>query len=287
MDEILSMQSFDGSNILQHGTSTYTNPFSSSTFSSLFEVSNGSYNPVLLENDNQDDAERSVFSVNLPSDDIQIELVDRMQSPDPNTGEEPKFSAQLNELHTDNPGSELGSSWWIRPSARMATMEERLIQAVNYIKDSQRDGDVLVQIWMPTRIGDRHVLTTCGQPFTLDSNCQRLVNYRTVSTQYQFSAGEDSNEAVGLPGRVFLGRVPEWTPDVRYFSSYEYPRVNDAQRYDVRGSLALPVFDRNSRSCLGVVEVVMTTQKINYSSDLEKVCNALQVLYSLVHLVLC
>ncbi|XP_029119702.1 protein NLP1 isoform X2 [Elaeis guineensis] len=176
----------------------------------------------------------------------------------------------------NNPSSELHSSWWIQPSAHMETMEERLIRAINYIKDSQRDGDVLVQIWVPTRIGDRHVLTTRGQPFTLDSTCQRLVNYRTVSTQYQFSAEENSNVAVGLPGRVFLGRVPEWTPDVRYFSHYEYPRVNDAQRYDVRGSLALPVFDRNSRSCLGVVEVVMTTQKINYSSDLENICNALQ-----------
>lgn len=280
LDEFLSVPGFDFSDILQPGTPNSTGPFSSSDFSPLFEVNNGGSNPFLPEIDNQDDAERSVFSVDLPSDGIQIELVDGMQSPDQNTGEEPKFSARVNELPAKSPSSELGSSWWIRPSTCMGTVtvEERLIRAINYIKDSQRDGDVLVQIWVPTRIGNRHVLTTCGQPFTLDSSCQRLVNYRTVSTQYQFSAEENSNEAVGLPGRVFLGRVPEWTPDVRYFSSHEYPRVNDAQRYDVRGTLALPVFDRNSRSCLGVVEVVMTAQKINYSADLAKVCNALQVL---------
>ncbi|XP_017702242.2 protein NLP1-like [Phoenix dactylifera] len=277
MDEFLSVAGLDCSDLLQPGTSTSTSPFNSSGFSPLFEVGNGGgSNPVLPENDNQDDAEWSVFSVDLPSDEIPIELVDGMQSQDPNAGDEPNFSAQLNELRAKNPSSELGSSWWIRPSTRMGTMEERLIRAINYVKDSRRDGDVLVQIWVPTRMGERHVLTTCGQPFTLDSSCQRLVNYRTVSTRYQFSAEENSNVAQGLPGRVFLGRVPEWTPDVRYFSSYEYPRVNDAQRYDVRGSLALPVFERNSRSCVGVLEVVMTTQKINYSSDLEGVCNALQ-----------
>ncbi|KAK1326791.1 Protein NLP1 [Acorus calamus] len=129
---------------------------------------------------------------------------------------------------------------------------------------------------MPISRGGRHVLTTHGQPFSLNPCCERLVNYRTVSVGYHFSAEEGSDEALGLPGRVFVGKVPEWTPDVQYFSSYEYPRVNHAQMYDVRGTLALPFFEGGSRSCLGVVEVVMTTQKINYRDDLENICNALQ-----------
>ncbi|KAK1273376.1 Protein NLP4 [Acorus gramineus] len=169
--------------------------------------------------------------------------------------------------------------WWTQSrldSGPSISVKERLVQALRYIKESNRDSDVLVQLWMPISRGGRHVLTTHGQPFSLNPCCERLVNYRTVSVGYHFSAEEGSDEALGLPGRVFVGKVPEWTPDVQYFSSYEYPRVNHAQMYDVRGTLALPFFEGGSKSCLGVVEVVMTTQKINYRDDLENICNALQ-----------
>jgi hypothetical protein len=83
-----------------------------------------------------------------------------------------------------------------------------------------------------------------------------------------------------MPGRVFLGKVPEWTPDVRFFRNDEYPRVNHAQQCDVRGTLALPVFEQGSRTCLGVIEVVTTSQKIKYLPELESVCKALEVCFS-------
>ncbi|CAA6666658.1 unnamed protein product [Spirodela intermedia] len=158
----------------------------------------------------------------------------------------------------------------------MSSLKERVVQAVGWIKEAHRDGDVLVQIWVPTRKENQQVLTTYGQPFSLNPSCQRLLDYRTISTSYQFSAEENSDEVLGLPGRVFIGKLPEWSPDVRYFSSHEYARVNYAQHFDVRGTLALPIFERGSRPCIGVLEVVMTTEKINYRSDLDSICNALQ-----------
>ncbi|ONK71922.1 uncharacterized protein A4U43_C04F13790 [Asparagus officinalis] len=175
-----------------------------------------------------------------------------------------------------NSSSEQGLNLLVQPRSPTPPLKDRLIHALKCIKESQRDCDVLVQIWVPIRRGGRHFLSTSGQPFWLDAENQGLDSYREVSTSYRFSAEENSNEAVGLPSRVFLGRVPEWTPDVRYFSSYEYPRVDHAQRYNVCGTIALPVFERDSRSCLGVLEVVLTRQKINYSSDLESICSALQ-----------
>lgn len=178
-----------------------------------------------------------------------------------------------------NPSSELSRRWWIQPRPNpgaAASVRERLVHVLNHIKESTKDGDVLIQIWAPIKKGGRKVLTTCGQPFSLNPHCQRLVNYRMVSTNYLFSAEEDSDMVAGLPGRVFLGRLPEWTPDVRYFSSEEYLRVDYAHHYDIRGSLVLPFFERGSHACLGVVEVVMTTQKINYHPDLENICSALQ-----------
>ena len=189
-----------------------------------------------------------------------------------NNQETEETTVETSELETTMSLSRL-----IRPRGPVVPLKDRLNHALRLIKESQRGSDVLVQMWVPVQKDGRHFLTTSYQPFWHDSSSQSLVNYRSASTSFQFSAEENSDEIVGLPGRVFLGKVPEWTPDVRYFSSNEYPRVGHALRYNVSGTIALPVFERGSRSCLGVVELVMTTQKINYSSDLENICNALQV----------
>ncbi|XP_062209747.1 protein NLP1-like [Phragmites australis] len=169
--------------------------------------------------------------------------------------------------------------WLFQPRQEaVATVKERLRRALERIASlsQPQTGELLAQVWVPTVIGDRQVLTTCGQPFWLDSRNERLASYRTVSMKYQFSADESSRAELGLPGRVFVGRVPEWTPDVRYFSSEEYPRVRHAQYFDIRGSVALPVFEPRTWACLGVVELVMTTQKINYGAEIENICSALK-----------
>ncbi|CAL9133902.1 unnamed protein product [Musa acuminata var. zebrina] len=277
MDELLSGSVFDCSDLLQTGTSATTGPLSSACFSPVLGISSTSSNPTLAGIDYQVDAERSVFSVELASDEAQMQMLDGGQRPIIlNHVGETKCRVRSDGLEAEDPSYEPGMSRQIQPKGETGSVEQRLRYALKYIKESQREGDVLVQMWVPAMRGNQQVVTTCGQPFLLDFNCQRLVNYRSVSTRYQFLADESSHEAVGLPGRVFLGRLPEWTPDVRYFSSFEYPRVGDAQRYDVRGTIALPIFERNSPSCLGVVEVVMTTQKVNYSYDIENICNALQ-----------
>ncbi|KAL3624336.1 hypothetical protein CASFOL_033152 [Castilleja foliolosa] len=161
---------------------------------------------------------------------------------------------------------------WVGP------IKKRLMQVINHLKDSLTDKDVLIQIWVPVKKGGKQVLTTKNQPFSLDPNCKNLAEYRDVSRNYQFAADRDTinKDFFGLPGRVFLNKLPEWTPDVRFFKREEYPRVSYAHQFDVRGSLALPVFERVSGNCLGVVEIVTTTQKLNYRPDLENVCRALE-----------
>lgn len=182
--------------------------------------------------------------------------------------------------------NELGRRRWIAPRMGFApySVKQRLVQAIQYLKECTKDKDVLIQIWVPVKSGGRHVLTTSNQPYTLDLSSKSLQNYRNVSENYQFPAEEDAKESFGLPGRVYLGKLPEWTPDVRFFRAEEYPRVNYAQQCDVRGSLALPVFERGSGTCLGVVEIVSTSQKINYQPELENVCRALEV--SILHTAL-
>ncbi|KAK6939227.1 RWP-RK domain [Dillenia turbinata] len=187
-------------------------------------------------------------------------------------------SAHLENCLVDS-ASELSKRWWIGPKANpgpSSSVMERLIQALGYIKDSTTYKDALIQLWVPINRGGKRVLTTVDQPYSFNPSCPRLARYRDISVNYHFAAEKDSDTSLGLPGLVFLGKVPEWSPDVRFFRSDEYPRVHHAQRYDVRGTLALPVFEQGSRTCLGVIEVVMTTQKVNYKPELESVCKALQ-----------
>ncbi|KAF2294399.1 hypothetical protein GH714_010292 [Hevea brasiliensis] len=85
--------------------------------------------------------------------------------------------------------------------------------AVQYLKEYVEDSDVLIQIWMPTKIGGQNVLSTIDQPYSLNPNCRSLASYRNVSKTFHLTVEENSKESAGLPGRVFLGKLPEWTPD--------------------------------------------------------------------------
>jgi len=190
--------------------------------------------------------------------------------------------------------------WRFAPAPSPApgpSIMEKLIRALMWIKDYNRNKNMLTQIWVPVHRGGRPILAANDILFSLDSRSVNLAKYREISVRYEFSAEEGevkelvaaekggSKELLpGLPGRVFRDKVPEWTPDVRFFRSDEYPRVDHAQEYDVRGSLAVPIFEQGSKMCLGVIEVVMTTQQINYGPELDSVCKALEVfLLSYLH----
>ncbi|XP_028548802.1 protein NLP3 isoform X1 [Dendrobium catenatum] len=154
-------------------------------------------------------------------------------------------------------------------------IKERMKQALRYFKEwtNQR---VLVQVWVPVRNGDRYVLTTSEQPFELDRDTNGLLQYRNVSLMYLFSVDENNDAALGLPGRVFKLKKPEWTPNVQYYSNKEYPRLSHALLYNIRGSLGLPVFDPSRQSCVGVIELIMTSEMVNYAPEVDKVCRALE-----------
>jgi hypothetical protein len=76
---------------------------------------------------------------------------------------------------------------------------------------------------------------------------------------------------------VYLQQVPEWTPNVQFYSDHEYLRVKHAMACDVRGTLAVPVFEASSRSCLAVIELVMKAEKVQYAPEIDIICRALQV----------
>ncbi|KAJ3700944.1 hypothetical protein LUZ61_004649 [Rhynchospora tenuis] len=154
-------------------------------------------------------------------------------------------------------------------------IKEKLTQALRFFKEST-DQNILVQVWAPVRKGNRCVLTTSGQPFVLNTQNIGLLQYRTVSLMYVFSVDGENTSDLGLPGRVYRQKVPEWTPNVQYYSIKEYSRLSHAVNYNVRGTVALPVFEPSTQSCVAVLELIMTSPKINYTSEVDKVCKALE-----------
>jgi hypothetical protein len=148
------------------------------------------------------------------------------------------FPGQSESIIVD--GTELGRRWWIGPRANpgpSSSVKDRLMLAVGYLRECTKNMNVLLQLWVPVRRGgSRYFLTaTQDQPY-----------YRNVCRAYQLAVEEaDMEESGRLPGPVFMGKLPDqWTPpDVRFFKREEYPRMNYSQQYDVRGSLALPVWN--------------------------------------------
>lgn len=156
------------------------------------------------------------------------------------------------------------------------SLKERMMQALRLIGRSCVD--VLAQVWMPVRTeDDRLVLSTREQPFVLEHKTDRMWTYRTISENFVFAVSGGARAFPGLPGRVFLQQVPEWTPNVQFYSDHEYLRVKHAMACDVRGTLAVPVFESTSRDCLAVIELVMKAEKVQYAPEIDIICRALQV----------
>lgn len=154
-------------------------------------------------------------------------------------------------------------------------LRDRILQALRFIARA-RD-EVLVQSWMPVMQGNRRFLLTREQPYVLEHKNDQLWFYRSVSETYEFPTEKTDGNVLGLPGRVFALRQPEWTPNVQFYTSLEYLRVKEAQRCDIRGSLAVPVLDQVTRQCLAVIELVGRAEKVQYGPDVDIIARALQV----------
>ncbi|XP_050235537.1 protein NLP8-like isoform X2 [Mercurialis annua] len=152
------------------------------------------------------------------------------------------------------------------------SLDEKMLRALSLLKEFA-GGGILAQVWVPTKRGDQYIMTTYEQPYLLD---QSLAGYREVSRTFTFSAEAKPGLPLGLPGRVFVSKVPEWTSNIVYYSSSEYLRVKHAVHHKVQGSIALPIFEPTEMSCCAVLELVTVKEKPDFDSEMECVCLALQ-----------
>nr|CAE30325.1 NIN-like protein 2 [Lotus japonicus] len=154
------------------------------------------------------------------------------------------------------------------------SLDERMLRALSFFKESA-GGGILAQVWVPLEHGGQVILSTSEQPYLLD---QMLAGYREVSRTFKFPAEGKPGGFSGLPGRVFVSKVPEWTSNVGYYSKNEYLRVEHARNYKVRGTIAFPIFDTHSElPCCAVLELVTTKEMSDFDRELEVVCHALQL----------
>ncbi|KAL9268184.1 NLP9-like protein [Drosera capensis] len=151
------------------------------------------------------------------------------------------------------------------------SLSEKMLQALYLFKESS-GGGILAQLWVPVRHGDRYILSTSEQPYLLD---HALAGYREVSRTFNFSAERTPGSFPGLPGRVFISKIPEWTSNVSYYSTAEYLRFQHAADHQVRGSIAVPVFSSETQCC-AVLELITLKEKPNFDSEMETLCHALQ-----------
>ncbi|GFP96819.1 protein nlp9 [Phtheirospermum japonicum] len=153
----------------------------------------------------------------------------------------------------------------------MPSLNQKLQRALQLFKEGSSGGSMLAQVWAPMRSGDRKVLSTCDQPCLHDHT---LSGYREVSRVFTFAAEPRADLFPGLPGRVFISKVPEWTSNVTYYNMDEFLRVQQALDHQVRGSIALPVFEGDS--CCAVLELVTKNDIVDFDEEVESVCCALQ-----------
>ncbi|RZR95457.1 hypothetical protein BHM03_00024309 [Ensete ventricosum] len=200
----------------------------------------------------------------------------------------PQKANLLSELPSHRPGMDIasrkigcvgfddisneGNSTVPRPLGGVS-LPDRMLTTLSLLKESSSGGAILAQVWMPIKQGNQYVLSTSEQPFLCNQN---LAGYREVSRHFTFPTKDAPGLFLGLPGRVFISGRPEWTSNVIYYNMFEYLRVDYALIHGVRGSLAVPIFDPDGRSCRAVLELVTTIEKPNFDTEMESVCEALQ-----------
>ncbi|EOA23476.1 hypothetical protein CARUB_v10016665mg [Capsella rubella] len=158
------------------------------------------------------------------------------------------------------------------PRSLSHTLDDKMLKALSLFMEFSGEG-ILAQFWTPIKKGDHYMLSTCDQAYLLDS---RLSEYREVSRNFTFSAEANQCSYPGLPGRVFISGIPEWTSNVMYYKTAEYLRMKHALDNDVRGSIAIPILEASGSSCCAVLELVTCREKPNFDVEMDSVCRALK-----------
>ncbi|PWA70971.1 NIN-like protein [Artemisia annua] len=138
-----------------------------------------------------------------------------------------------------------------------------------------REPHVLVQFWSPVIDQKCCSLTTLDQPFGLGALDEGLYMYRLKSEQRTSAIEEEHREDVGSPGRVYCQKLPEWSFGIHTLPVGQH--VQDlAACSDIHRYINLPVFEHGSGCCVGVLQLITSSNCIDYAFEVREVLRALK-----------
>ncbi|KAD3641667.1 hypothetical protein E3N88_30891 [Mikania micrantha] len=140
---------------------------------------------------------------------------------------------------------------------------------------SFREPRVLVQFWSPVTVRKRCLLTTLDQPFGLGMVDEGLYLYRLESEQRMFVVDGEHREDLGPPGRAYRQKLPEWSLDTHGLSNTQCAQDRFAS-YNIKGYISLPVFEPDSGCCVGVLELITSSNYVDYAFEVRQLSTALK-----------
>ncbi|PWA90149.1 NIN-like protein [Artemisia annua] len=141
------------------------------------------------------------------------------------------------------------------------TIKERITSALKEFRF--RDKGVLVQFWSPVAVRNRWLLTAWDQPFGIGGADEGLYSFRFKSELHAIVVDVEDIEELRPPGRVYSQKLPEWSLDVD----------GGGNKY---GYIDLPVFESSSDSCVGVLEIITSSNYVDYAFEVQEVSRALK-----------
>ncbi|EYU23002.1 hypothetical protein MIMGU_mgv11b017482mg [Erythranthe guttata] len=153
-----------------------------------------------------------------------------------------------------------GGFFWRRNSFQphvILSLEDKITYFMSQIIHKESSYS-LVQFWAPKFEENRCCITTLDQPFAVGCLEKGLASFRKQSMEHVYYVDERAkDEQVGPPGRVFRSGSPEFTPDLRLYSTTEFPFRNHVAHCRLRKYYVLPIFHiHEQEECVGVLEFV-------------------------------
>ena len=186
------------------------------------------------------------------------EMDDRAPAPEEEEDESPSTSAALAGMDSSaslgaalrksrEQQSEVGADPGAVPdlSDPPEVLIRRVAKMLDHLSTELQYGS-LIQLYLPTTradTGDVSLVTHKDFSRVNTVHEEKFWRYHEQSCAFFFNASPLSEDGLmGMPGRVFLGRRPEWTPSVCCYQPFEYPRLACAIESRVHTLLAIPVF---------------------------------------------
>lgn len=118
----------------------------------------------------------------------------------------------------------------------------------------------LVRFWAVMKVeGRHHRLSNLHQPFCVSHKPPLgACWYRNVCMDGVYDVdmeGVEGGEQLGTVGRAYKYKRYESTPDLKLYSTSEFPLRDAAARCGFRTYMVLPLFDIPQNECFGVLEV--------------------------------